>query len=214
MCNVMVICRQIEESCEDLCSVHVFWVFISSDSTGGETKKLMVMALRSKSQIHFVLPTVCFYLYLSSYYVLICPVKAFFCPETWALNVLSFSTVSIHTVMSGKAFHSCCWCVLCSWILHSAFSFLPSWPAVLVLWWSWYNNLSIQAANWDFSTPSILGRGFLCCLLHVQIHKIPYMWLKLHFPSAVVLEPVRVWKPTWGHTNSSFGSVNSYLQKG
>lgn len=115
--------------------------------------------------------------------------------------------------MSGKTFHSCCWCVLCSWILHSDFSFLPSWPVVQVLWWSWCHNWSIQAANWDFSTPSFLGRGFLCCLLHVQMHKIPQLWLKLCPPSALVPKPVRVWKPTWSHTNSSFGSLNRYLQR-
>lgn len=62
--------------------------------------------------------------------------------------------------MSGKAFHSCCRCVLCPWILCSDFSFLPSWPVVLVLWWSWCHNSSIQAANWDFSTPPLLGRDF------------------------------------------------------
>lgn len=83
---------------------------------------------------------------------------------------------------------------------------------VPVLWWPWCHYLSIQAANWDFTTPSFLGRGFLCCLLHVQMYKIPHVWLKLDFPSAVVPEPARVWKPTRGHTNSSLGSVNGYYR--
>lgn len=161
----MVICRQIEESCEDLCSVRVFWVFISSDSTEGGTKKLLVMALGSKSQIQFAFPTVCFYLYPSSQHGLICPVKAFICPEPWPLNVLSFSIIAIHMVMSGKAFHSCCCCVLCSLILHSDFGCLPSWPVVPVLWWSWCHYSNIQAANWDFTAPSFWGEDFcaVCC---------------------------------------------------
>lgn len=74
--------------------------------------------------------------------------------------------------------------------------------------------LEHPVANWDFTTPSFQGRGFLSFLLHVQMHKIPHVWLELCFPSAVVPEPVRIWKPTWGHTNSSFGSVHGYLQRG